>query len=31
MAYLLLWIGEKGWDIHAIWKVDAEPAKKLET
>ena len=31
VAYLLLWIGEKGRDVHATWRIEAGGAKKLET
>ena len=32
VAYLLLWTGEKGRDIHATWNdISAEDSKKLET
>ena len=32
VAYLLLWTGEKGRDIHATWTgISAGDAKKLET
>ena len=30
VAYLLLWIGEKGRDVHATWKIEAGAAKSCK-
>ena len=31
VSYLLLWIGEKGRDIHSTWQLSQEESKKLDT
>lgn len=30
-SYLLLWIGEKGRDVHSTWTLTADERKKLQT
>ena len=30
-AYLLLWVGNKGRDIHATWDIEEEDRQKLDT
>jgi hypothetical protein len=31
ISYLLLWVGEKGRDIHATWTLSDEEAKQIDT